>query len=72
MSKANRKYKNSVFKDLFHNQETALELYNALTGSRFKAEDGLRFTTLNNALFMERLNDVSFTIVGTQHAFHRI
>ena len=60
--KPNRKYKNSVFKDLFHDEATALELYNALTGSRFTIEDGLCFTTLENALFMDKLNDISFTI----------
>ena len=60
--KPNREYKNSVFKDLFHDEATALELYNALTGSRFTIEDGLCFTTLENALFMDKLNDISFTI----------
>jgi hypothetical protein len=62
MSQANREYKNSVFKDLFNNAATALELYNAMTGARFTVDDGLCFTTLENALFMGRLNDISFTI----------
>jgi hypothetical protein len=62
MSKANREYKSSMFGDLFNKEESALELYNALTGSRFTLSDGLRFTTLNDALFMGRLNDVSFTV----------
>jgi len=62
MSKANREYKDSVFRNLFHSEKTALDLYNALTDSRFTIDDGLRFTTLENALFMDRLNDVSFTI----------
>jgi len=62
MSIANRKYKNSVFKDLFHDEATAIALYNALTDNRFTIDDGLHFTTLENALFMDRLNDVSFTI----------
>ena len=62
MVKPNREYKNSLFKDLFHDETTALELYNALTGGNFTLRDGLRFTTLENALFMDRLNDISFTI----------
>ena len=63
MSVANREYKSSVFKDLFSDAAAALELYNALTGgSSFTIDDGLRFTTLENALFMDRLNDISFTI----------
>ena len=62
MSKPNREYKNSVFQDLFHKIEPALELYNALTDSRFTVADGIRFTTLNDALFKGRINDLSFTI----------
>jgi len=62
MSLPNREYKNSVFKNLFTQAERALELYNALTDSRFTVDDGLCFTTLENALFMGQLNDVSFTI----------
>jgi len=62
MSKANREYKNSVFKNLFHEVDRALELYNALTDSRFTMADGLCFTTLENVLFMDRSNDISFTI----------
>ena len=62
MCTANREYKNSVFKDLFHDEAAAIDLYNALTGSRFTIDDGLCFTTLDDALFMGRLNDISFTI----------
>ena len=46
VNKANREYKNSVFKDLFSDEATALDLYNALTDSRFTIDDGLCFTTL--------------------------
>ena len=62
MGKPNREYKSSMFKDLFNNVTAALELYNALTNSRFTVGDGLRFTTLENALFMDWLNDISFMI----------
>ena len=62
MSHTNREYKNSVFKDLFSDEASALDLYNALTDSSFTIDDGLCFTTLENALFMGQLNDVSFTI----------
>ena len=62
MSQPNREYKDSVFRDLFHEAEAALDLYNALTDSRFTPDDELRFTTLENVLFMGQLNDVSFTI----------
>ena len=58
MSKANRKYNDSVFKSLFGEEESALNLYNALTDNHFTIEDGLRFTTLENVLFMDRVNDI--------------
>ena len=62
MTRPNREYKNSMFKDLFNEEATALKLYNALTDSRLTLDDGMCFTTLENALFMDRLNDISFTI----------
>ena len=62
MSKVNREYRNSVFKSLFNEDAPLLDLYNALTDSRFTLDDGLRFTTLENVLFMDRVNDISFTI----------
>ena len=62
MGKPNREYKSSMFKDLFSNVTAALELYNALTSSHFTVDDGLFFTTLENALFMDWLNDISFMI----------
>jgi len=62
MSQPNWEYKDSVLKDLFSDEAAALDLYNALTGRRFTIDDGLCFTTLENALFMGQLNDVSFTI----------
>ena len=62
MYRANRKYKDSLFKDLFHDEAAAIELYNALTGSHYTVGDGLSFTTLEDALFMSQLNDISFTI----------
>ena len=64
MCAANREYKNSVFKNLFHDAERALELYNALTDNCFTLRDGLYFTTLENVLFLDRSNDISFTIGG--------
>ena len=62
MTRPNREYKNSMFKDLFNEEATALKLYNALTDRRLTLDDGMCFTTLENALFMDRLNDISFTI----------
>ena len=62
MSKPNREYKNSMFKDLFKDKAVVLKLYNALTGNCFTPDEDIHFTTLESALFMDRLNDISFTI----------
>ena len=59
---SNRNYQDSVFSKLFSNEETALELYNALSGTSYGPETKIRITTLNNVLFLEKYNDLSFTI----------
>ena len=39
--KANRKYKDTVFRMLFSNKERLLELYNAVSGKHYDDVDGL-------------------------------
>jgi hypothetical protein len=63
--KANRKYKDSVFTLLFNDKKRLLELYNAVNGTSFTNEDDIEINTLQNALFMGMINDISFTIAGT-------
>jgi len=58
----NRKYKNTVFTDLFNNEDKARELYNALADTNYGPDTTVEITTLEDVLFMEQINDVSFVI----------
>lgn len=61
----NRKYKDSVFTALFNDKEKLVELYNALEGTDYKPDEtDVEIATLQDMLFMEQLNDVSFTVNG--------
>jgi hypothetical protein len=64
----NRKYKDTVFRDLFGSEERkeyALSLYNALNGTSYDDPDELELTTLDDVLYMGLRNDVSL-LVGDQ------
>lgn len=62
---ANQKYKASVFSALFDDKEKLVELYNALDGTDYKLDEtDIEITTLQDALFMGKINDVSFTVNG--------
>lgn len=57
----NRKHKDELFRKLFgENKENALSLYNAVRGTQYKNADDLKFTTLDDVVFMKMKNDVSF------------
>ncbi len=59
---ANRKYKDSVFRMLFHDKKELLKLYNALNGTDYQDPEQLMVTTLENAIYMPIKNDVSFLL----------
>ena len=63
MSTANRKYKDSVFVDLFSEDEKAkenfLSLYNALHGTNLQLSCPVENIKLDNAMYMNIVNDVS-------------
>ncbi|MDR2727531.1 MAG: Rpn family recombination-promoting nuclease/putative transposase [Chitinispirillales bacterium] len=58
----NKKYKNTVFTALFNNEEKARELYNALASTNYGPDTNVEITTLEDVLFMEQMNDISFVI----------
>ena len=55
-----RNYKDTVFRMLFKDKENLLSLYNALNKTAYTDMDGLEITTLENAIYMNYKNDVSF------------
>ena len=63
-AKTNRKYKDSVFTLLFGEKNNLLELYNAIRNTNYGSDTDIRITTLDDVLFMERINDISFVIEG--------
>ena len=59
---ANRRYKDSVFRSIFNNNPTILELYNAIKGTNYKDESMIEINTLGDVLFTTIQNDLSFSI----------
>ena len=63
MTTANRKYKDSVFVDLFSEDEKAkenfLSLYNALHGTNLQLSCPVENIKLDNVMYMNIINDVS-------------
>jgi hypothetical protein len=58
----NRNYKNSMFCSLLSDPENFREACNAITGSNFGPDVKMENITLDDALFMEEINDVAFLI----------
>ncbi|MDR1278926.1 MAG: hypothetical protein LBK02_09250 [Treponema sp.] len=58
----NTGYKNSVFSLLFSDPDVLRELYSALEGVPLDKETPITINTLSDVLYMERYNDISFTI----------
>ena len=66
MKKHNRRYKDSVFVDLFSTDKTAkanfLSLYNALHGTDYQSTTILKNIRLKQVLYMSFANDVSYLV----------
>jgi len=60
--KANRQFKDSVFRSIFNDKEKLLELFNALVETNYKDPEAITINTLEDVLFMDRKNDISFII----------
>ena len=61
-----RNHKDSAFCLLFSEPQRALELFNALTGSDLPPDTEITYTTLENAVYVDLNNDVSFVVAGRQ------
>lgn len=57
-----RDHKSSVFAMIFHDKERALLLYNAISGKNHTDPDKLTIRTLDNAVYLNVKNDVSFLV----------
>ncbi len=67
-----REYKDRLFKFIFGNEknkEWTLSLYNAVNGSNYTDADSIKFTTIDDALYISMKNDVSFLISDTLNLY---
>ena len=55
-------HKSSVFAMVFSDKKEALQLYNAISGRNYDNPQDLQVTTLENALYLDMKNDVSFLV----------
>ncbi|MDR1868950.1 MAG: hypothetical protein LBQ82_03085, partial [Treponema sp.] len=62
--KTNTKFKNSVFTLLFSDPALLRELYCALEGVSLPPDAPVSINTLDDVLFMDLINDISFEIDG--------
>jgi len=62
--KTNRNYKDSVFSLLFSDPEVLRELYCALDGVSLPPGVPVSINTLEDVIFMDKINDISFEIDG--------
>lgn len=58
----NRNYKDSVFSTLFSDKKRLIGLYNAIEGKNYPEETEIEINTLDDVIYMDRINDVSFII----------
>ena len=68
MEKENREHKDSLFVDLFYQDETAkknlLSLYNALHDTKYQDENVIRKVKIEDVLYKNFKNDISFEVDG--------
>ncbi|MDO4332016.1 MAG: hypothetical protein Q4C58_04950 [Eubacteriales bacterium] len=57
-----REYKDTVFRMLYRDKKELLQLYNALNETTYNNPEDLEVCTLENAIFMNVKNDVSFLL----------
>lgn len=62
ISGVNRNYKDTLFRMLFKEPRSLLELYNAMNGTAHKDVNELEIITLENAIYMNMKNDVAFLV----------
>ena len=63
--KANKRYKDSLFRNIFNDKEKLLELYNAIEGTEYQDAQTITINTLEDVLYMGMKNDISFIIDDT-------
>jgi len=60
--KSNRNYKDTFFRKLYHDENRALELYNAVDDADYPVGTPVRFYSVGDESITRRNNDIAFTI----------
>ena len=60
--RANRQYKDTVFRMLFSDKKNLLSLYNAINRTSYTDLEQLEIVTLENAVYMGVKNDLAFIV----------
>ena len=71
---ANREYRDRLFKFVFGNPENkawTLSLYNAVNGTAYTDAEDIMLTTIEDAVYMNMKNDVSFLVADTMSFFEQ-
>lgn len=71
MAEAIRNQRDTVFRALYKEPKNALELYNGLGGKDYKDETQLRYNTLENAVYLNIKNDVSFIVQNSTNLYEQ-
>ena len=61
-NEVNREYRSSLFSYMLSHKEYALQVYNVLNNSDYTDPDAINITTLENVVFINIKNDVSFVL----------
>ena len=64
-----RNYRDRVFRLVFGREEALLELYNALNNTDYSDSSGLTITTMDDVIYMNMKNDVSFVVAKTLNLY---
>lgn len=62
MSTAKRTYRDGLFRTLFNDKESLLDLYNGLSGKHYPKDTPIRIVTLEDSMFGDLKNDLAFII----------
>lgn len=63
--RAQRNYKDTLFRMLFQDKNNLLSLYNAVSGTNYSNPEALEIVTLENAIYVNMKNDLAFIIDHT-------
>lgn len=67
--RANRRYKDELFRFIFHDKRDLLSLYNAVNGTDYKNPDDLEINTLENVIYLKMKNDLSFLVGASMNLY---